>query len=150
MSDAIESHIKSVLNEKDMIEIKRVELAHYFCCVPSQINYVINTRFTISQGYIVESKRGGGGFIRIKKVIHTEHSVLLDLKRNLEGELTEQEAEWMLHKLVEFELITIREEELMKAIFVRSVLSNNSKKDSKIRANMMETLLERLGYEERE
>ena len=51
-----------------LLKLKRSEIADKFQCVPSQINYVINTRFTIERGYIVESKRGGGGYIRIMKV----------------------------------------------------------------------------------
>lgn len=60
MSDAIEAFIKDLLKEEDeFIEIQRNDLAEYFNCVPSQINYVIQTRFKPSQGYYVESKRGG-------------------------------------------------------------------------------------------
>lgn len=70
ISDIIENYLKKVLemSEDDLVEIKRSEIADKFQCVPSQINYVINTRFTIERGYIVESKRGGGGYIRIIKV----------------------------------------------------------------------------------
>ena len=59
MSDIIEEFIKDLFNEEDYIEIQRNELAEQFNCVPSQINYVISTRFRPSQGYYVESKRGG-------------------------------------------------------------------------------------------
>ena len=69
MSDIIEEFIKDIFNdESDHVEIGRNELAEQFNCVPSQINYVISTRFKPSQGYYVESKRGGGGHIRIKKI----------------------------------------------------------------------------------
>ena len=71
MSDVIEDFIKDLFeeDENDFIEIQRNELAQHFNCVPSQINYVISTRFKPSQGYYVESKRGGGGNIKIKKII---------------------------------------------------------------------------------
>ena len=58
-SDLIEAYLKKFLEEQAAIEIRRAEMAHLFDCVPSQINYVINTRFTIQQGYNVISKRGG-------------------------------------------------------------------------------------------
>ena len=58
MSDVIEEFIKDLFNDEDYIEIQRNELAEQFNCVPSQINYVISTRFRPSQGYYVESKRG--------------------------------------------------------------------------------------------
>lgn len=58
MSDAIEAFIKDLLkDEEEFIEIQRNDLAEYFNCVPSQINYVIQTRFKPSQGYYVESRR---------------------------------------------------------------------------------------------
>jgi len=62
ISDIIENYLKQVLemSDQDNVEIKRSEIADRFQCVPSQINYVINTRFTIERGYLVESKRGGG------------------------------------------------------------------------------------------
>ena len=59
MSDAIEEFIKEMMRDDDFIEIQRNELAEHFKCVPSQINYVISTRFKPSQGYYVESRRGG-------------------------------------------------------------------------------------------
>ena len=68
MSDIIEEYLKNVLLAQEQVEIRRSEIADRFNCVPSQINYVINTRFTVQQGYVVESKRGGGGYIRIMKV----------------------------------------------------------------------------------
>ena len=69
MSDIIEDFIKDLFDEddSDLVEIQRNELAQHFNCVPSQINYVIATRFKPSQGYYVESKRGGGGNIKIQK-----------------------------------------------------------------------------------
>ena len=60
-SDSIEAYIKSILAQAGMVELKRSELADVFQVVPSQINYVIKTRFTESRGYLVESKRGSVG-----------------------------------------------------------------------------------------
>ena len=69
-SDSIEEYIKELLGQSGTAEIQRSNLADAFQVVPSQINYVIKTRFTESRGYIVESKRGGGGYIRIVKTFH--------------------------------------------------------------------------------
>ena len=78
MSDVIEEFIKDLLkDENEYIEIQRNELAEHFNCVPSQINYVIQTRFKPSQGYYVESKRGGGGHIKITKVNITKSNYLM-------------------------------------------------------------------------
>lgn len=68
ISDLIENFICEKLDEAKIVELKRNELASYLGCVPSQINYVISTRFTTERGYIVESRRGGGGYIKISKV----------------------------------------------------------------------------------
>ena len=70
MTDILEQYIMNLFNEatEDHIIIKRSNVAQKFDCVPSQLNYVIKTRFTPEHGFIIESKRGGGGFIRITKI----------------------------------------------------------------------------------
>ena len=68
MTDIIEAYLKEFLKHQEHVEIKRSDIAEHFDCVPSQINYVIKTRFTQEHGYLVESKRGGGGYIRILKI----------------------------------------------------------------------------------
>ena len=69
ISDVIAGFINDILSEADGIaELQRAELANKFNCVPSQINYVISTRFSPEHGYVVESRRGGGGYIRISRV----------------------------------------------------------------------------------
>src|SRR5690625_564241 len=79
-TDIIEESLKKILHKKgkNMSEIKRNERADQFQCVPSQINYVINTRFTAEKGYIIERKRGGGGYIRIIRIEHRDESELID------------------------------------------------------------------------
>lgn len=66
----IESYLKSLLRSSPdgRIEVRRKEIAELFDCVPSQITYVINTRFSVGHGYFVESRRGGGGYIRISNL----------------------------------------------------------------------------------
>ena len=68
ISDLIAGFINDTLQEDGTAELQRSELASRFNCVPSQINYVISTRFSPERGYIVESRRGGGGYIRIRRV----------------------------------------------------------------------------------
>ena len=80
-SDNIEAYIKAILEQAGMVELKRSELADVFQVVPSQINYVIKTRFTESRGYVVESKRGGGGYIRIGKVEFSDRAKQLKTNR---------------------------------------------------------------------
>ena len=68
ISDIIAEFIRAELEESDVLELQRSDLAERFHCVPSQINYVMSTRFSPEHGYIVESRRGGGGYIRISRV----------------------------------------------------------------------------------
>lgn len=69
LSDVIEEFIKTLLMESEgQLEVQRNELADYFECAPSQINYVLATRFSLNHGYYIESKRGGGGYIRIVRL----------------------------------------------------------------------------------
>ena len=69
LTDSIEAFIKSLLEEgQEQVDVQRNELAQYFRCAPSQITYVLSTRFTPDHGYIIESRRGGGGYIRIRRV----------------------------------------------------------------------------------
>ena len=103
ISDIIEKYLKQVLemSEEDLVEIKRSEIADKFQCVPSQINYVINTRFTIERGYIVESKRGGGGYIPIMKVQSHDLAHLIDHLLSLfNNRISQTSAEDVIVRLV--------------------------------------------------
>lgn len=89
MTDIIEQYINKLFQDadEDFITLKRSNVAEKFDCVPSQLNYVIKTRFTPEQGFIIESKRGGGGFIRITKITLHENIDYLDyLINNIESE----------------------------------------------------------------
>ncbi len=67
ISDTIEKFLLDNFSNEEL-ELSRNELADFFGCVPSQINYVLSTRFTLDKGYIVDSQRGGGGYVKIKKI----------------------------------------------------------------------------------
>ena len=78
LSDSIEEFIKTLMEGDNMeIELRRNELAEHFQCAPSQINYVLATRFTPDHGYVIESRRGGGGYIRIVRLASTSREDLL-------------------------------------------------------------------------
>ena len=76
ISDIIEEFIMSSLDDDDFIELSRNDLAKFFSCVPSQINYVLNTRFTVNRGFVVESQRGGGGYIKLMRVQDNDNNFL--------------------------------------------------------------------------
>lgn len=142
MSDMIEEYLKSAIGEDGRIEIQRNELANLFDCVPSQINYVINTRFTIQHGYAVESKRGGGGYIRIIKVQVKNNTEMVDRMCQLIGDrVSEKEAQIMIQTLYENKFMTRREAQIMLAGIDDNNFSGNSLIDKKIRANILLSMI---------
>lgn len=149
-SDLIEAYLKRILETSEIIEIRRTEMAELFNCVPSQINYVINTRFTIQRGYVVESKRGGGGYIRIAKVtVSDKHHFLEQIAQLVGLDLTEKNAVAMIQKLYEEEIVSRKEGNLMLSAVTKSVLGI-SPLENQLRAQLMHAFLERLSYEEKE
>src|SRR3954466_13096493 len=99
VSEIIEQYLKHVLQQSSegAIEIQRNDLADQFECVPSQINYVISTRFTLEKGYIVESKRGGGGYIRIQKIELNAHGSVLDhIFKTISSQIDQNASEGLL------------------------------------------------------
>jgi transcriptional regulator of stress and heat shock response len=149
ISDIIEEYLKKVLDmsEGDIVEIKRSEIADKFQCVPSQINYVINTRFTVERGYIVESKRGGGGYIRIIKVKPQDHAQLIDqLLHLIKERISQSSAENVIYRLVEEKVITKREAKIMLSVIDRSVLFIDLPLRDELRARMLKAMLTTLKY----
>lgn len=147
MSDLIENYLKNVLHKNETVEIRRSEIADQFNCVPSQINYVINTRFTIQQGYVVESKRGGGGYIRIMKVnLVDEMDILNELGNLIPEELSEREGNHLLQNLYENKLISKREAQMMSLMMEKDTFPSNVKNAAEIRSNMMKKLIDNLKY----
>lgn len=144
ISDLIEQYLKRLLEQagQGQIEIQRNELAIQFSCVPSQINYVLSTRFSTEHGYMVESRRGGGGFVRIVKLELDDRSVLINYMNRLIGEdITQQGAVGIISRLLEEGLITRRESEIMKAAVYRDVLRTALPNRDKLRASILKAML---------
>lgn len=151
ISNNIEQYLKSILaaNGSTYIDVSRNQVAAKFRCVPSQVNYVINTRFTPDQGFLIQSKRGGGGYIRIIKVkIHSRGEFLQDLEQLVSTHISQQVAENLLIRLTEQNIITPREEKIMKNIINRNVLAfSDYVLRDKLRAQIMKSLLNSLTYD---
>ena len=149
MSNLIEQYLKQILQTKgqDVIEIKRSEIADRFQCVPSQINYVINTRFTVEKGYIVESKRGGGGYIRIIRVRYQDQAELIGEIISLIGEsITQQGALDITERLVEEEIVSLREAKIILSAIDRETLSFQLPIRDEIRARIFKAMLTTLQF----
>ncbi|EOY7990604.1 CtsR family transcriptional regulator [Listeria monocytogenes] len=149
ISDVIEAYLKQVLESSEAVEIKRSEIADKFECVPSQINYVINTRFTMERGYIVESKRGGGGYIRIIKVKMNDKLQLLEAIISMvhDKKASQSFSEDVILRLLEEEVITKKEARLMVAALDREVLILPLPDRDILRSRILEAMLVALKYD---
>ena len=145
LSDSIEQFIKDLLNEEATeVELKRNELAEYFGCAPSQINYVLATRFSPDHGYLTESRRGGGGYIRIVRVVQTGSQRLMYLVNDRIGDsLGEEECLRLISQLKDQRIVTADEAALMaSAVSTRAlgVPVPDALKNA-LRAKMMKSML---------
>ena len=145
LSDSIEQFIKELLNEESTeVELKRNELAEYFGCAPSQINYVLATRFSPDHCYLTESRRGGGGYIRIVRVVQAGSQRLMYLVNDRIGDsLGEEECLRLISQLKEQRIVTADEAALMASAISTRALSvpvPDSLKNA-MRAKMMKSML---------
>ena len=145
LSDSIEQFIKDLLNEEATeVELKRNELAEYFGCAPSQINYVLATRFSPDHGYLTESRRGGGGYIRIVRVVQAGSQRLMYLVNDRIGDtLSEEEGLRLISQLKEQRIVTADEAALMASALSTRALSvpvPDALKNA-MRAKMMKSML---------
>lgn len=141
MSDIIEEFIKELFDEEDSIEIQRNELAEQFKCVPSQINYVIATRFKPSQGYYVESRRGGGGHITIKKVNNTKSDYIMHIINNIGNEITSNEVDILISDFLTYDIIEAKEAKLIKVATSDNVLRLDKDTKDSVRARIFKNML---------
>lgn len=117
LSDSIEEFIKALMeDETNEIELRRNELAEHFQCAPSQINYVLSTRFTPDHGYVIESRRGGGGYIRIVRMRTTSREALLQsLYQRVGVSISAADAAKIIDHLKSEQIVTPEEANLMLA-----------------------------------
>ena len=141
ISDLIEDFIKDMLKTEDELEIQRNELAEHFNCVPSQINYVISTRFKPSQGYYVESRRGGGGHITIKKVNITQSNYLMHIITSIGDTLTSKEVDIFISNFLSDNIVTKKEAKLLKVATSDNVLNVPQNIKDNLRARIFKNML---------
>lgn len=142
LSNSIEEFLKELLNDEDgIIEIKRNELAERLGCVPSQINYVIQTRFTKERGYNVESRRGGGGFIRITKVKVRGDEYIMHIINSIGSSLDYGTARALVSNLLGYNKITEREAKIILASLSDNILPFPAPIKNEIRSAAMKNIL---------
>lgn len=140
----IENHIKKLLTQNQgLLRIQRNQLAELFSCVPSQVNYVLKTRFTIERGYLVESQRGGGGFIEIKKLIfeHPEKDFFYSVIEIIGNQISQRRAFHLLHNLHDRGILTHREAKIIEALLHRRNLSIDLPYRDYLRAKLLKAAL---------
>ena len=143
ISDIIAQFINDMIEDEKNKEvvIQRNELADKFNCAPSQINYVLTTRFTSEKGYMIESRRGGGGYIIIKRIEYNNKEKQVEAINKAIGEsLTYSAALLLLEHLYETNLITKRELEIVKISINDRTLSNAEDKN-KLRAEILKGII---------
>ncbi len=115
LSNVIAQMISDMLEENDEIEIQRNILAQDLGCVPSQINYVLSSRFTPERGFMVESRRGGGGFIKITRIVYDKSSLLSQIISSVGDAIDEDTAQAHVMNLLYQEIITKQQAALILA-----------------------------------
>lgn len=143
MSDLVAQYITQMLDEQNgSAEIQRNELAGNLGCVPSQINYVITSRFTPEQGYIVESRRGGGGYIRISRVKMDRGTAMMHIINSVGPSLDKATAEAMLNNMLQRNMIELQSAKIIASALSDRTLSQveQNKRDT-VRADLFKNML---------
>ena len=143
MSDLVAQYIMEMLDESGgNAEIQRNELAGNLGCVPSQINYVITSRFTPEQGYIVESRRGGGGYIRITRVKADKSTALMHIINSIGSSLDKASAEIMVKNMYSQTIIDKQVAKLLLSAMNERVYADIPQEQrNTLRANIMKNML---------
>ena len=144
ISDSIESFIKQMMDDIDGVyELKRNELAEQFGCAPSQINYVLQTRFTPERGYVIESRRGGGGCIRVYRIDMDKREVAHKLLEGYSngGAMSEKNAGQMLSDLASLGIIDIAQARLMFAAVRNEAINAAGQNRDALRVNILKNVM---------
>lgn len=125
IADEIEQYIKELIQQSRQraIRLNRSQLAEMFDCVPSQINYVLSTRFNMERGYIVESRRGGGGYLRIIRLSISDYPEVMELIDSIPERVSQRMGDDLVQRLYEENILTKREAMLMSSVIQEETLS---------------------------
>ena len=144
ITDIIANYILEALTEQEdgVLEMQRSDLAQRFNCVPSQINYVMATRFSPERGYIVESRRGGNGYIRISRVRVDRQSLLMHVLNSIGETLDDNSARAIVGNLVDSEVLQAQTGRLMLAAISDNALRRVQRQDRDLlRAAILKQML---------
>ena len=139
LSDIIEDFILNTIGDDQSLNLSRNELANFFNVSPSQINYVLSTRFTLDRGYQTESKRGGGGYIVLKRVNLDDN--ISKILKSLKPDLDFTSCCYILDNLEKNQIINQSEEEIIKSAITQKALSSPFKIENSLRYNIFKNIL---------
>lgn len=142
ISDKIENFILEMMGEEEFLTLSRNELAHYFNCAPSQINYVLSTRFSPVRGFFVESQRGGGGYVKLNRVTSSNLDYLNFLMQELIGEEIDfNSAKNLIDNLIRSNFISLNQAEVISSCISPKALYNPFKMENRLRASILKNLV---------
>lgn len=142
LSDLIEKYIMEAIADSEQVELKRSEIAQEFNCVPSQINYVISTRFIPELGFYVESKRGGNGYIKISRVNLSKSDFVRDIIYKIGGKMSQSVMEVYLRELLRYNIIDTKNASIISVALSEKSLNQVEKiKRDEVRADMFKNIL---------
>ena len=142
ISDLIEEYINDIFETKEVVELNRSSLADRFNCVPSQINYVISTRFIPELGFYVESRRGGGGYIKISRVNSTKQEYISNITEKIGSKLSQSVVDIYLDDFIRYNLLDKDTATLLKVAMSDKSLSKVDKlKRDEVRADILKNVL---------
>ena len=141
ISDIIEEFILENMGKSSSLAFSRNSLANHFSCVPSQINYVLSTRFSTARGFLVESQRGGGGYVKIIKLDFSSSDNLQDIIALIDDQISFKQSQQILELLAEEKVISQQQKEALVCLFSDKSLANPFKLQPYLRANMLKELI---------
>lgn len=146
ISDLIEAFLLDTMGSNEKLTLSRNELANYFSCAPSQINYVLTTRFTPERGYVIESRRGGGGSITVVRLSQTPEEAYGGIMDDdgMQSGISFAKARQLLDRMCRDELITEREEELLATVLSDKALIAPTVIKDRLRLSILRAALVRL------
>lgn len=151
ISDIIEHFILATMGSADDINLSRNELADYFNCAPSQINYVLSTRFNLNRGYIIQSQRGGGGYIKLVRIKDFDDSYIYKIiDNNLSKEISFKDAKFLLEDLVQKNFISKERAQILLYAISDRALASPIKMEGILRSNIMKNVLANIAREDNE
>ena len=142
ISDIIENFILSTMGNSNDINLSRNELADYFNCAPSQINYVLTTRFNLNRGYLTERQRGGGGYIKLVRINNFDESYIYKILDNtLNKQISYKDACYLLEDLVRKKFLNLNEAKIISFAISDKDLSSPVKMEGNVRSNILKNVL---------